>query len=84
VAPFASSLPDGLEAVAGQLGFEHRASESAPAPMPDYQTPGIAWPVGATALAGLIGTIVVFGLALVLGRFLVKKNGQPATGKNPT
>ena len=53
VAPFASPLPDGLERVAQQLGFEHRAAEPLlPAPAPDYTAPGVHWAVGATAIAG--------------------------------
>jgi cobalt/nickel transport system permease protein len=78
VAPFASSMPDGLEAVAVKLGFGHRAAAALPAVAPDYQVPGIHWAVGATALAGAAGTLVVFGLALLLGRALVPK--RPTSG----
>jgi len=71
VAPFASPLPDGLEAVAAKLGFEHRAAAPAfPALAPDYAIPGVDSAAAATALAGLVGTVVVFGLALLLGRVL--------------
>ena len=72
VAPFACPWPDGLEAVAAKLGFEHRAVEGAvPALAPGYQVPGVRWAAGATALAGAAGTVVVFGLALLLARSLV-------------
>lgn len=77
VAPFASPLPDGLEFVAGKLGFEHHATAFA-APIPDYEMPGISWAAGATALAGAIGALVVFGLAWSLGRFLVPSSSMPA------
>jgi cobalt/nickel transport system permease protein len=74
IAPFACPWPDGLEAVAAKLGFEHRAAPAViPAAAPDYQVPGIHWAVGATALAGAAGTLVVFGLALLLGRLLVRE-----------
>jgi cobalt/nickel transport system permease protein len=74
VAPFACPWPDGLEAVAAKLGFEHKAAQPLlPAPAPDYQMPGIHWAVGATAIAGAAGSLVVFGLALLLGRWLVPK-----------
>jgi cobalt/nickel transport system permease protein len=74
VAPFACPWPDGLEAVAAKLGFEHRATPPLlSAPAPDYQIPGIHWAVGATAIAGAAGSLVVFGLALLLGRWLVPK-----------
>lgn len=72
VAPFACPWPDGLERVAEKLGFEHHAALAVlPAAAPDYQVPGIHWAVGATALAGALGTLVVFALALILGRVLV-------------
>jgi cobalt/nickel transport system permease protein len=75
VAPFACPWPDGLEAVAAKLGFEHQASSPAlPALAPDYAVPGIHWAPGATALAGAIGSLVVFALALILGRVLVPKS----------
>ena len=71
VAPFASPLPDGLEAVAAKLGFDHRAVEPVlPAPIPDYALPGIQSAAAATALAGLVGTLIVFVLAVILGRIL--------------
>ena len=74
VAPFACSWPDGLEFVAGKLGFEHKASQSVlPAPVPGYEMPGVKWTAGATALAGAAGSLIVFGLALLLGRLLIPK-----------
>jgi cobalt/nickel transport system permease protein len=73
VAPFACPWPDGLEAVAAKLGFEHKVAPLLSAPAPDYQIPGIHWAVGATAVAGAAGSLVVFGLALLLGRWLVPK-----------
>ena len=73
VAPFACPWPDGLETVAAKLGFErHAAGPLFPAAAPDYQAPGVHWAVGATAVAGASGALVVFGLALLLGRFLVR------------
>jgi len=74
VAPFACSWPDGLEAVAAKLGFEHRAAGPVwPAPAANYHVPGMHWAVGATALAGVLGSLVVCGLAWLLGRFLVRE-----------
>lgn len=75
VAPFACPWPDGLESVAAKLGFEHKAAVAAAAvPMPDYQVPGLHWAVGGTAMAGAIGSLVVFGLALLLGQWLAPKS----------
>lgn len=74
VAPFACSWPDGLEAVAAKLGFGHTAADPTfPAPAPNYHVPGIHWAVGATALAGAIGSLIVCVLAWLLGRFLVRE-----------
>ncbi|MEI6083132.1 MAG: energy-coupling factor ABC transporter permease [Verrucomicrobiota bacterium] len=75
VAPFACSWPDGLEKVAATLGFEHRAAATpiVASPIPDYALPGIQSAALATALAGVIGTVVVFGVAFVLARVLVPK-----------
>ena len=73
VSPFACKWPDGLEKVASTLGFKHNAIEKPllPGPIPDYTLPGIPSAVVATALAGVIGTVVVFGLSLLLARTLV-------------
>ncbi len=74
VAPFASEWPDGLEHVAETTGFAERAAES-PAlasPMPDYVFP---W-VESTALAGLVGTVVVFVAAWFLAAVLAPKRRQ--------
>ena len=72
-APFASSYSDGLEYVGGpdQLHFASTEDKSRPAIaplLPDYQFPAlerISLKV-ATAVAGAIGTVVVFGLGLGL------------------
>ncbi len=83
VAPFACPWPDGLEAVAARLGFEHQAIQpTVSAPATDYQVPGVHWAVGATALAGAAGTVIVFGLALLLARLLVRNpEGQAQAAK---
>jgi cobalt/nickel transport system permease protein len=76
VAPFACPWPDGLEKVAQVFGFAERAASrhgGMPAPLPDYRIPGIGSASVATALAGAIGTVVVFALAFLLARVLVPK-----------
>jgi len=68
----ASTHPDGLEYVAGRLGFEHAAGQVLAAPVPDYTMPGVGSPAAATSLSGLVGAAVVFlvgwGLAGVVAR----------------
>jgi len=77
VAPFACPWPDGLEAVAAKLGFEHKAAGPLlPAPAPDYAMPGFKSSAIATAMAGAVGALVVFGLALLLSRALVPNPGS--------
>lgn len=78
LAPFASSSPDGLERVAEDQGFLDKAEGSQvwkTAPIPDYEMPGVGGSGIATALAGVAGTLIVFGLALGLGRLLVRRRG---------
>jgi cobalt/nickel transport system permease protein len=64
LSPLASAHPDGLEWVAEQEGF----LEAARAPLynliPDYIFPGISNEVLATILAAIVGTLIVFGVAL--------------------
>jgi len=77
VAPFACPWPDGLERLAQKLGFAGKAAKHLfPALAPDYQTPGVHWAEGATALAGVVGALVVFVLAWLLGRLLVPANRE--------
>ena len=75
MSPWASSLPDGLEKVAERMGFLHRA-EVKPAwehsPMPDYAVPGVQSEALSTGLAGLLGTLMVFGIASLLGWGLIR------------
>ena len=74
VSYYASSHPDGLEAVANDIGFGESARDSAIAdsPLSDYQVTGIADERIAGGLAGIIGVLVTaalaFGLFLWLGR----------------
>jgi cobalt/nickel transport system permease protein len=74
VSPYACGWPDGLDKVAGHFGFETRATTLINAWIPDYQMPGISSAGIATAIAGAVGTAVMFGLAWVVGRVLVRGN----------
>lgn len=69
VSPYACNWPDGLEKIAVDLGFEHRAVASPffSAPIPDYAVPGVASPAWGTILAGLTGVTVAFLLSFLLG-----------------
>jgi cobalt/nickel transport system permease protein len=72
--PFASQWPDGLDRTAEALGFAEKATAPVVAArVPDYAMPGIHGSALATAMAGAVGTVVVFGLAWVLARVLVPR-----------
>jgi cobalt/nickel transport protein len=80
VSPFASPWPDGLEKVAAKLGFIHKAegkSPLLPAPIPDYALPGVRRQGLATALAGFIGTLLVFGAGYLLARWAAAGKDKP-------
>lgn len=68
LAPLASSHPDGLEWVAEQHGFLDSAREAFYQVIPDYVFPGISNPALATIAAGIIGAVIVFGVAWGVGR----------------
>ena len=70
VLPFASKLPDGLEAVALRLGFASRAAARpvVSAPLADYRVPGVGSLPLAAALAALLGAGLVFSLAFLIAR----------------
>jgi cobalt/nickel transport system permease protein len=75
--PFASSSPDGLEKVAGDKGFESiSTSVWGSSPLPDYSFPGIHNAGLSTAIAGGIGTVVLFVLVLFIGRALGRRRGS--------
>ncbi len=78
LSPFASSDPDGLDRVSQDQGFDESAAEDPPANrlpfysvFEEYALRGVPETL-ATPLAGLIGTLVSFGLAWGAGKLLVK------------
>ncbi|MGC1402437.1 MAG: PDGLE domain-containing protein [Thermodesulfobacteriota bacterium] len=80
LSPWASTLPDGLERVAQNLGFVKKAEPSGvtlwqKAPFADYKIPGILNEGWAKALSGLLGSLVLIGLGWGIGR-IIKHNGS--------
>jgi cobalt/nickel transport protein len=78
LSPFASQDPDGLDRVAQDLKFDKHAAEEAPAQklpfyavFEEYALRGVPEAV-ATPLAGLVGTLVTFGLAWGIGKLVVR------------
>jgi cobalt/nickel transport protein len=75
MSPFASPWPDGLERVAKDQGFLEKG-EGPPvfaAPIPDYTFPGIGNREWATATAGLVGTLLMFGIGWGIAAILKKR-----------
>ena len=72
IAPFASSLPDGLEHVAEQFGFADRAAVARPAPLPDYGVTALTGdsPWLSAVLAGTVGALLAFAIAWFVARVL--------------
>ncbi len=73
LSPLASAHPDGLERVAEDAGFEGAAREAPFAVIADYVFPGVQNEALATILAGVLGTLVTFGLLWGLGRLVVRR-----------
>jgi cobalt/nickel transport protein len=79
VSPFASSNPDGLNRVAGDLGF---ADQEHPEPLAQKLPSAAAFDgyalrgapeALATPIAGVVGVLATFGLAWGAGKLLVRK-----------
>jgi len=76
--PLASSNPDGLEWVAEEKGFLDLAQGPAYEIIPDYVFPGISDTALATILAGILGTLIVFGVALAVAYTRRNRQAVPA------
>lgn len=74
LSPLASANPDGLERVAGDLGFLSTGQSAPFEILPDYTVPFLGETPLSTILAGVIGIIVLLALVLLAGRTLQKKS----------
>ena len=75
LSPLASSSPDWLERVAEDKGFIGLAGEAPFHLIADYAFPGIENGVLATILAGLIGTLILFGAVYGLAWLVTSRKG---------
>jgi len=73
ISPLASSSPDGLEKVAEDKGFIAEAKQGPYELIADYLFPGVGNETVATILAGVVGTLAIFGLAYGVARLLRRK-----------
>lgn len=70
---YASGHPDGLEYVAGQLGFADSARPAADAPLADYQVPGLPNGRLSGGLAGVMGALIVLITMMLLVKLMRRK-----------
>jgi hypothetical protein len=79
VSPYASANPDGLEKVAEKKGFLAEgklASIQDDSPIRDYAFPGIENERLATGVAGFVGTLGVFAVALAIGWLFRRRSAR--------
>lgn len=74
ISPLASSSPDGLEKVAEDEGFIHKASKSPLEVIADYVFPGIHNEALATILAGLVGAAGIFAIVYTIAWLLRRRH----------
>ncbi len=79
--PLASPHPDGLERVAEDHGFLDRGQPAPYEIVPDYVFPGIANERLATIVAGVVGTLIVFGLGYGLALVLRRREQHDTVSK---
>ncbi len=75
LSPLASPHPDGLERVAEDQGFIDQAKDPPFHVIADYLFPGIQNERLATILAGLVGTVIVFGLVYGVAWLVRRRRG---------
>jgi len=84
VSHYASASPDGLNRVAGDLGFA--STEQAPGtdggPLAGYEVAGLGHDRLSGGLAGVIGCLLVLGLSSLL--FLLRRAPEPRPAASPT
>ena len=76
--PLASSSPDGLERVAEDKGFISLSQDMPFQIIADYAFPGVANEAVATILAGLIGTLILFGAVYGIAWLVKSRREGPA------
>jgi hypothetical protein len=74
LSPIASKLPDGLDRFAADHSFVDKAGEPAFTLIPDYSFPGVSNEATATIIAGLLGTLLLFGIIFGLANILKSKH----------
>jgi cobalt/nickel transport system permease protein len=74
LSPLASADPDGLERVAGDLGFLGKGASAPYQIIPDYTLPFLGNTPLSTIFAGMIGLVVVGAIIVLLGQGMKAKS----------
>ena len=77
LSPLASANPDGLKRVAANLGFLDRGQGPLYQAIPGYTIPFLGATPVSTIVAGLIGVLIVAGLAVLIVRLVRRRPAQP-------
>jgi len=83
--PLASSSPDGLERVAEDKEFIDKAEDAPYEVIADYVFPWVENEDAATVLAGIVGVLIVAGVAFALALGIQRLGGRSSsaeTGRN--
>ena len=72
---FASAFPDGLDFVSEKLGFAHKAAEGS-APMAGYSVPFLPQGPVSTAVAGILGVLIILSVFFIAVRMFKKKDNR--------
>jgi hypothetical protein len=83
--PLASSSPDGLERVAEDKEFIDKAEDAPYEVIADYVFPWVENEDAATVLAGIVGVLIVAGVAFTLALGIQRfgrRSSSPETGRN--
>ncbi len=78
LSPLASPHPDGLVRLAQDKGFAGKAREATIRLIPDYLFPGIENGAVARTVAGVVGTLGVFGLGYGVAWLLRRRSERRA------
>lgn len=74
ISPLASKFPDGLDRFAEDHEFVDKAVEPVFTLIPDYSFPGVGNEATATIIAGILGTLILFGLVFGMASLLKSKH----------
>lgn len=81
VSHYASASPDGLNRVAGDLGFASAEQASGGGPLAGYEVSGVDHSRLSGGLAGVLGCLVVLGVSSLLLR--LRRSPESSPGRVP-